>query len=87
MTSVLETTLRGVEIEGGWVIEALRARCAGATGVCHAFGFTARHADGRRAFVKVLDPTVDPTLEGREQLKELERRLDVFIYAIDVPKL
>ncbi len=27
-----------------------------------------------------MDPTPDPTLEGREQLKELERRLAVFIY-------
>jgi serine/threonine protein kinase len=27
-----------------------------------------------------MDPTLDPTLEGREQLKELERRLAIFIY-------
>ena len=82
MKSALATALRGIEIENGWVIEEPRAKCAGATGACHAIGFTGKHADAGRAFVNVLDLTLDPTLEGRAQLKELERRLDVFIYEV-----
>lgn len=74
----------GLELENGWVIEDVRPRCVGATGACHSFGLTAKHSDGRRAFVKVLDPAPDPTLEGNEQLKELERRLAVFNYENDL---
>ena len=80
MSKKLEKALKGQVLPDGWVLRGRRIRSSGATGSCHAVGFTAEHPDGRRAFLKVMDPTPDPTLEGREQLKELERRLAVFIY-------
>lgn len=84
MSEKLALALVGQSIDDGWTIDGVRSRCAGATGACHALGFTATHADGRRAFVKVLDPSMDPHLEGREQLKEFKRRLDVFVYEGDL---
>ena len=80
MSTKLEKALQGQVLEDGWVIRGLRVKSSGATGGCHAVGFTAEHPDGRKAFVKVMEPTPEPTLKGREQLKELERRLAVFIY-------
>lgn len=80
MSTKLEKALKGQVLENGWKIRGRKVKSSGATGGCHAVGFTAEHSDGRKAFVKVMDPTPDPTLEGREQLKELERRLAVFIY-------
>ena len=84
MKHPLNGLLIGHELENGWVIESQRCLRAGATGACHSIGFIAKHADGSQAFVKVLDPTPDPRLKGREQLKELERRLAVFNYESDL---
>lgn len=80
MSKKLEKALTGKALEGGWTIQGAKVKSSGATGSCHAIGFVAENSDGRQAFVKVMDPTPDPNLEGREQLKELERRLAVFIY-------
>lgn len=79
MSTKLKKALAGKAFEDGWEITGRRIKSSCGTGACHAVGFTAEHSDGRKAFVKVMDPTPDPTLEGREQLKELERRLAVFI--------
>ena len=76
----MEKALKGQVLEHGWKILGRKVKSLGATGACHSVGFTAEHSDGRKAFVKVMEPTPDPTLKGREQLKELERRLAVFIY-------
>lgn len=60
------------------------ARSLDATGSQFSTGFVATHNDGRRAFLKALDPTVDPTLEASEQLKDLETRLAIFNYECDL---
>lgn len=84
MKNDLSSVLPGHRIDKEWVIEDTRQRCVGATGSCHTVGFIARNQKGERAFVKVLDPTPDPTLKGSEQLKELERRLAIFNYESDL---
>ena len=84
MSAALEKAMQGQILEDGWVICGVRAKSLGNTGACHSVGFTVEHPDGRKAFMKVLEPTPDPTLEGREQLKELERRLAVFNYECDL---
>ena len=80
----LEKALTGLEIGQGWTIEGPRPLSATATGGCHSLGFKARHKDGGRAFVKVLDPTPDPLLPADEQLKDLQHRLAVFNYETDL---
>jgi hypothetical protein len=69
MSKKLEKALAGTKLDDGWVVQSRRVKSSGGTGACHAVGFTAKHPDGRCAFVKVMDPTPDPTLEGREQHK------------------
>ena len=69
--------LVGCELKDGWEIETQRRLRVGGLGECHSVGFIAKHPDGKMAFVRVLDPTPDSSLEEDEQLKELERRLAV----------
>ncbi len=64
MSKKLETALAGTKLDDGWVIQSRRVRSSRGTGACHSVGFTAKHPDGRGAFVKAMDPTPDPTLEG-----------------------
>ena len=75
MSDALLHALIGNDIGDGWTLEAPLERNGGATGGCHSFPFTARHANGQRAFVKILDPIPDPNLDDDEQLTDLERRL------------
>ena len=84
MSTKLETSLHGQVLQDEWVIRQARTKSPGSTGGCHSVGFIADHPDGRKAFVKVMEPTPDPALEGGEQLKELERRLAVFNYECDL---
>ena len=74
----------GQQLLDGWVLQEPRIRHPSATGACHSWAFTARHADGRRAFVKALDPTPDTNLPEDDQLIELERRLAIFNYERDL---
>ena len=60
MSKELEKDLAGAVLDDGWVIQGRRVKSSGGTGACHAVGFTAKHSDGRSAFVKVMDPTPDP---------------------------
>ena len=78
MSKELIEALRGQQIVDGWVLEEPRVRHPSATGACHSIAFTARHADERRAFVKILDPTPDINVPEEDQLTELERRLAIF---------
>lgn len=66
MSDDLESALQGKSLDDGWVIRGKRVRSSCATGACHAVGFVAENADGRKAFVKVMEPTPDPTLDGLE---------------------
>ena len=84
MKNDLRNLLVGCELKDGWKIGTQRCPRVGGTGACHSVGFIANHPDGNMAFVKVLDPTPDPSLEDDEQLKELERRLAVFNYESDL---
>ena len=84
MENDLRDLLVGCELKDGWTIDAQRCPRVGSTGACHSVGFIAKHPDGHMAFVKVLDPTPDPKLEDDDQLKELQRRLEVFNYENDL---
>lgn len=84
MSDALLHALIGTDIGDGWTLEAPLERNGGATGGCHSFPFTARHANGQRAFVKILDPIPDPNLDDDEQLTDLERRLLIFNYERDL---
>jgi len=84
MNQALQNNLAGMNIPNGWTIDKAVTRSNCATGAQFSTGFIATHEDGRRAFLKVLDPAVDPSLEPNEQLKELERRLAVFNYECDL---
>ena len=84
MSDVLLHALIGTDLGNGWTLEAPRQRKGGATGACHSFPFTARHTDGQRAFVKILDPIPDANLDEDEQLNDLEQRLAIFNYERDV---
>ena len=84
MSEALDKALIGHKLRGGWIIDGPRPRHPSASGGNHSMAFMARHDDGRRAFVKVLDPTPDTNLDENDQLPELERRLAVFNYESDV---
>ena len=77
-------TLCGQILFDGWVLESPRVRHSAATGGCHSMGFTAKNSDGRRAFVKVMDPTPNINIPENEQLIELEQRLAIFNYERDL---
>ena len=78
--SKLDADLIGQKLHGQWVIKSPRPRSHGATGACHSFGYIAENPNGEQAFVKVLDPKPDESLETEAQLTDLQRRLDIFIY-------
>ena len=63
MSTKLETSLHGQVLQDEWVIRQARTKSPGSTGGCHSVGFIADHPDGRKAFVKVMEPTPDPALE------------------------
>ena len=84
MSDALLHALIGADLGNGWTVEAHLERNGGATGACHSFPFTARHTNGQRAFVKILDPIPDPNLPDDEQLPDLEKRLAVFNYERDL---
>lgn len=69
-------SLLGQQLEGGWVVTKIRASLPEASGACHSLGLVARHPDGREAFMKVLDTTVDR--EKSDPLLDLKLRIDVF---------
>jgi len=78
--TVLEAELPGVALEKGWHIDSPRPCATDATGGQFSASFIAKHKDGRLAFVKVLDPTVDKSLSPNEQLLDLQNRLAIFNY-------
>ena len=57
---MIRQNLIGKSLVNGFVIEKLRSSAAfHPSGACHSIGFIAKAPDGRLAFVKVLDPTLD----------------------------
>jgi hypothetical protein len=57
---MIRQNLIGKTLVNGFVIEKLRSSAAfHPSGSCHSIGFIAKAPDGRLAFVKVLDPTLD----------------------------
>lgn len=66
MQTDINVELIGQVLDGGWVVEAPHPRAESATGSSHCFPFTAKHPDGRRAFVKVLDPIPDTNLADED---------------------
>ena len=73
-----ELRLIGMELPNGWTIEKERNRLPDASGGEHSLSYLARNREGGQAFVKVLDPTVDP--DAADPVAELKLRLDVFHY-------
>ena len=71
--------LKGVEIEGGWVIDNSFVPLSGATGSHHSFGFIATK-NNQQAYVKFMDPTLNLNLPVNERLEDLRLRLAVFEY-------
>ena len=55
----MQEKLIGVRLSSDFVIESARIPTPQATGSCQSTGYIARTSDGRRAFVTVLDTTVD----------------------------
>ena len=80
MHTDINVAMVGQVLDGGWVVEASRLCAKDASGSGHCFPFIAKHPDGRRAFVKVLDPIPDSNLADEEQLPDLQRRLAFFNY-------
>ncbi len=66
MNTVLQNELPGIVIHEEWHIDAERVCSHDATGGSYSAGFIAKHDDGRLAFVKVLDPTVEFRVPLRE---------------------
>ena len=55
----MQGKLIGVRLGKDFVIESARVPTHQATGSCQSTGYIVRASDGRRAFVKMLDTTVD----------------------------
>ncbi len=70
--------LIGVSLQRDFVIESARVPTPHATGSCQSTGYIARTRDGRQAFVKVLDTTVDRNAD--DPVADLKVRLDAFYY-------
>ena len=70
--------LIGVRLEEDFVIESARIPLASATGSCQSTGYIARSSDGRQAFVKVLDTTVDK--DAPDPIADLKARVDAYYY-------
>ena len=80
---MIRQNLIGKTLVNGFVIEKLRSSAAlHPSGACHSIGFIAKAPDGRLAFVKVLDPTLDTA--ALDPLVDLKTRLDSFLYERDV---
>lgn len=74
---------RGRTLANGFVIESVRLCAAkNPTGGCHSMGFSARAPDGRLAFVKILDTTIDESAD--DPLADLKARVDAFLYERDI---
>ena len=84
MDDNLQSQLTGMELPSGWTIEKKLSRSSDATGAQFSTGFVANHVDGRRAFLKVIDPVINTDLEPDEQLKDLELRLAIYNYECDL---
>ncbi len=70
-----------------WVIVSANDRSEGATESLNSYGFIAQHNDGKLGFVKVLNPSFSPEIEGMEaQLKDLELRISRFRYELELLK-
>jgi eukaryotic-like serine/threonine-protein kinase len=73
----------GRTLANGFVIQTVRVSAAkNPTGGCHSMGFCALAPDGRRAFVKVLDPSIDQGAE--DPLADLKARVDAYLYERDI---
>jgi eukaryotic-like serine/threonine-protein kinase len=72
----LDKIMLGQQLSGGWAIQEVRHVQRDAPGRCRTY--LARNAEGRAAFVKVLDP------RGFGSLEEQQQTLDLFIYEKDL---
>lgn len=70
--------LVGASLKNGFVIESARVAIPNATGSRHSAGYLARSQDGRQAFVKVLDTTVDR--DAPDPVADLKARVDAYFY-------
>ncbi len=78
MSDDLSKKLVGKQLRNGWKIERERSSLPSATGCKHSVACIAHNSDGRQAFVKVLDTTVDRAMP--DPLADLKLRIDTFLY-------
>jgi len=71
-------SLIGKQLRDGWTIEGRREFSPHATGGRHSLGYIAKHPDGRQAFIKLLDPTLNR--DAPDPLDDLRLRIEVFQY-------
>jgi serine/threonine protein kinase len=74
----------GEQLSGGWVADQKVVANPDATGGFFSVGYTAKHADGREAFLKALDfydPLTDP---NRDPVVELQNLLAAYQFECDV---
>ena len=77
----------GTKLDNGWTIISVYGQEGYATETnAHPRGFVAQHKDGEKAFVKILELTLDPELSGKEALLDLKTRIARFIYEEDLLK-
>lgn len=74
--------LIGKVLANGFVIERARVPARSATGGCHSMGYIARAPDGRQAFAKILDTTVDQNAD--DPVADLKARVDAYYYERNV---
>jgi hypothetical protein len=67
-------------LKNGWSIEDRHILSHHATGGRHSLGYIAKHPDGRQAFIKLLDPTLNRELDPIKALDDLRLRIEVFQY-------
>jgi len=72
------SNLIGARLENDFVIESARIATPNATGSCQSTGYIARASDGRRAFVKVLDTSIDR--DAADPVADLKARVDAYFY-------
>jgi hypothetical protein len=73
-------SLIGKQLKNGWTIEDRHILSHHATGGRHSLGYIAKHPDGRQAFIKLLDPTLNRELDPIKALDDLRLRIEVFQY-------
>ena len=71
-------SLIGTPLKNGWTIEDRHILSHHATGGRHSLGYIAKHPDGRQAFIKLLDPTLNR--DAPDPLDDLRLRIEVFQY-------